>query len=129
LTVGVIEGIAEATALIVKIFSGAISDFIGRRKDLLMLGYGLAALTKPLFPLASSAETAFTARFYLARSGHFHFAATAIGPIMRLPSSRGTSRPSFPGAKQSGAPRGIGSSGSLAFSPSAASRHGSLRTP
>jgi MFS family permease len=63
LTVGVIEGIAEATALIVKIFSGAISDFIGRRKDLLMLGYGLAALTKPLFPLASSAETAFTARF------------------------------------------------------------------
>jgi len=63
LTVGVIEGIAEATALIVKVFSGAISDFIGRRKGLLLLGYGLAALTKPLFPLATSVETVFAARF------------------------------------------------------------------
>lgn len=62
LTVGLIEGVAEATALIVKIFSGAVSDFIGRRKSLLLLGYGLAALTKPLFPLAASAETVFTAR-------------------------------------------------------------------
>lgn len=63
LTVGVIEGIAEATALIVKVFSGAISDFVGRRKGLMLLGYGLAALTKPLFPLASSVETVFVARF------------------------------------------------------------------
>jgi hypothetical protein len=63
LTVGVIEGLAEATALLVKIFSGAISDAIGRRKALLLLGYGVAALTKPLFPLATSAETVFTARF------------------------------------------------------------------
>jgi MFS family permease len=63
LTVGVIEGLAEATALIVKIFSGAISDVIGRRKGLLLLGYGVAALTKPLFPLATSAETVFMARF------------------------------------------------------------------
>lgn len=62
LTVGLIEGVAEATALIVKVFSGAISDFIGRRKGLLLLGYGLAALTKPLFPLAASAELVFTAR-------------------------------------------------------------------
>lgn len=62
LTVGLIEGVAEATALIVKVFSGAISDFIGRRKELLLLGYGLAALTKPLFPLATSAELVFTAR-------------------------------------------------------------------
>lgn len=62
LTVGVIEGVAEATALIVKVFSGAISDFIGRRKLLLLLGYGLAALTKPLFPLATSADLVFTAR-------------------------------------------------------------------
>lgn len=62
LTVGLIEGVAEATALIVKVFSGAISDFIGRRKGLLLLGYGLAALTKPLFPLAASAEMVFTAR-------------------------------------------------------------------
>jgi len=63
LTVGVIEGLAEATALIVKIFSGAISDVIARRKGLLLLGYGVAALTKPLFPLATSAETVFMARF------------------------------------------------------------------
>lgn len=62
LTVGIIEGIAESTAMLVKIFSGAISDFIGRRKGLLLLGYGLAALTKPLFPLAHSVEVVFTAR-------------------------------------------------------------------
>ncbi|WDH49590.1 MFS transporter [Pseudomonas chlororaphis] len=62
LAVGIIEGVAEATALIVKVFSGALSDFIGRRKELLLLGYGLAALTKPLFPLASSAELVFSAR-------------------------------------------------------------------
>ncbi|APC17057.1 MFS transporter [Pseudomonas frederiksbergensis] len=63
LTVGVIEGIAEATAMLVKVFSGAISDFIGRRKGLLLLGYGMAALSKPLFPLAHSVEVVFTARF------------------------------------------------------------------
>jgi MFS family permease len=63
LAVGVIEGIAEATAQIVKIFSGALSDFLGHRKRLILLGYGLAALSKPLFPLASSIETVFTARF------------------------------------------------------------------
>lgn len=63
LTVGVIEGIAESTAMFVKIFSGAISDFIGRRKGPMLLGYGLAALTKPLFPLAHSVEVVFTARF------------------------------------------------------------------
>lgn len=63
LTVGLIEGIAEATAQIVKIFSGAISDFLGRRKRLLLLGYGLSAFTKPLFPMADSVVTVFTARF------------------------------------------------------------------
>ncbi|EIM18604.1 MFS transporter [Pseudomonas chlororaphis] len=62
LVVGIIEGVAQATALIVKVFSGALSDFIGRRKELLLLGYGLAALTKPLFPLAASAELVFSAR-------------------------------------------------------------------
>ena len=60
---GVIEGVAEATACIVKIFSGALSDYFGRRKPLALLGYGLAALTKPLFPLASSAAMVFVARF------------------------------------------------------------------
>ncbi|QKG67059.1 MFS transporter [Pseudomonas sp. B14-6] len=63
LTVGVIEGVAESTAMLIKVFSGAISDFVGRRKGLLLLGYGLAALSKPLFPLAHSVEVVFTARF------------------------------------------------------------------
>lgn len=60
---GIIEGIAEATALIVKVFSGALSDFLGKRKALLLCGYGLAAFTKPLFPLAESATAVFGARF------------------------------------------------------------------
>jgi MFS family permease len=63
LSVGILEGIAEATASIVKIFSGAISDWIGKRKPLLLLGYGLATVTKPLFPLADSFATVLTARF------------------------------------------------------------------
>ena len=54
LTVGVIEGIAEATATIVRIFSGALSDRLGKRKLLAAAGYGLAALTRPVFPLATS---------------------------------------------------------------------------
>lgn len=53
-TIGLIEGVAEATAAITKVFSGAISDRLGRRKPLLLLGYGLAALTKPAFPLAGA---------------------------------------------------------------------------
>lgn len=63
LTVGFIEGMAEATAAITKVFSGALSDYLRKRKFLLILGYGLAALTKPIFPLASSAGWVFTARF------------------------------------------------------------------
>jgi MFS family permease len=63
LTVGFIEGIAEATASITKIFSGALSDWLGRRKLLAALGYGLAAFTKPLFPLASSVGWLVAARF------------------------------------------------------------------
>ncbi len=62
LTVGLIEGIAEATALIVKVFSGAISDYWGRRKPMAVLGYGLGALSKPLFALASTAGLVFAAR-------------------------------------------------------------------
>jgi MFS family permease len=61
--VGVIEGIAEATASITKVFSGVLSDYLGRRKLLTIVGYGLAALTKPLFPLASSIALVFAARF------------------------------------------------------------------
>jgi MFS family permease len=61
--IGVIEGIAEATASISKVFSGVLSDYIGRRKPLVVAGYGLAALTKPLFPLATSAAWVLAARF------------------------------------------------------------------
>jgi MFS family permease len=61
--VGVVEGIAEATASIVKVFSGALSDKLGSRKPLVVLGYGLAALSKPLFPLASSIPLVLGARF------------------------------------------------------------------
>lgn len=63
LSVGIIEGIAEATASIGKVFSGVLSDWIGRRKPLVLLGYGLAALTKPLFPLATGIGAILTARF------------------------------------------------------------------
>jgi MFS family permease len=54
LTIGLIEGAAEATALIVKIFSGVLSDYLGKRKGLALLGYALGALTKPLFAIATS---------------------------------------------------------------------------
>ncbi|MFZ5671647.1 MAG: MFS transporter [Pseudomonadota bacterium] len=63
LTVGIIEGIAEATASITKIFSGALSDWLGKRKALAALGYGLAALTKPIFPLAPTVGWLVAARF------------------------------------------------------------------
>lgn len=61
--VGLIEGVAEATASIAKVFSGVLSDWIGRRKPLVLLGYGMAALTKPLFPLATGISAVLTARF------------------------------------------------------------------
>ena len=63
LTVGIIEGVAEATALIVKIFSGALSDRWRKRKSITAFGYGLAALSKPLFALATGPLLVFTARF------------------------------------------------------------------
>lgn len=63
LWVGLIEGFAEATALLTKMFSGVLSDYLGKRKLLTVIGYGMAAFTKPLFPLASSLTTVFLARF------------------------------------------------------------------
>lgn len=63
MSVGIIEGIAEAAAAIVKVFSGTLSDWMGRGKPLVLVGYGLAALTKPLFPLASGLGLVLTARF------------------------------------------------------------------
>jgi MFS family permease len=61
--VGLIEGVAEATAAVTKVFSGVLSDYLGRRKLLTVAGYGLAAVTKPLFPLASSVALVLMARF------------------------------------------------------------------
>lgn len=62
LTIGLIEGTAEALVLVTKVFSGYISDAIGRRKPLVLLGYGLATAVKPLFPMATSVAMVTTAR-------------------------------------------------------------------
>ncbi|MDP1678783.1 MAG: MFS transporter [Candidatus Nitrotoga sp.] len=61
-TVGLIEGTAEATALILKVFSGALSDYLGKRKGLALFGYALGALTKPLFAIAPTMDIVLTAR-------------------------------------------------------------------
>jgi len=63
LTIGIVEGIAEATAMIVKLFSGVLSDYFRRRKALVVLGYGLAAITKFVFPLAPTLGWIVAARF------------------------------------------------------------------
>jgi sugar phosphate permease len=63
LTIGIIEGIAEATALISKVFSGTLSDYLGRRKGLAVFGYALGAITKPVFAMAQSVGPIVAARF------------------------------------------------------------------
>lgn len=63
LTVGIIEGVAESTALTVKVFSGALSDYLGRRKGLALFGYALGAVTKPMFALAGGIGMVMSARF------------------------------------------------------------------
>lgn len=63
IVVGLIEGIGEATAAVTKVFSGVLSDRLGKRKLLAAAGYGLAAVTKPIFPLAGSAGAVLFARF------------------------------------------------------------------
>ncbi len=68
LAIGLIEGLAEATALIIKIFSGVISDYLGKRKSLAVIGYAMGALTKPLFAVASTTGLVLTARL-LDRTG------------------------------------------------------------
>jgi len=62
-TIGLLEGVAEGTAAVTKVFSGAISDYLGKRKLLAVIGYGLGAITKPIFPLASTIGWVFAARF------------------------------------------------------------------
>ncbi len=61
--VGLVDGIAESTSSIVKVFSGYISDRMRRRKPLILVGYGLSALSKPFFPLASGLALVLSARF------------------------------------------------------------------
>lgn len=62
LVIGLIEGTAEATALIIKVFSGMLSDYLGKRKWLAVTGYALAAITKPVFALASGSGAIMSAR-------------------------------------------------------------------
>ncbi|MEO8546280.1 MAG: MFS transporter [Burkholderiaceae bacterium] len=62
LTIGLVEGAAESTALIVKVFSGVLSDYLGKRKGLALFGYALGALTKPLFAVATATGVVLTAR-------------------------------------------------------------------
>ncbi|WP_369681925.1 MFS transporter [Malonomonas rubra] len=62
-SVGLIEGMAEATAMMTRVFSGSLSDWLGKRKTLALIGYGLGALSKPLFALAPGVPTVFSARF------------------------------------------------------------------
>ncbi len=62
-TLGLLEGLAEATSLVTKVFSGWLSDRLGHRKALTVVGYGLAALTRPAFPLADAVAPVFAARF------------------------------------------------------------------
>jgi len=62
-TIGIIEGFAEGAAAITKVFSGAISDYCGKRKFLAVAGYALSAVTKPIFPLATTIGWVFGARF------------------------------------------------------------------
>ncbi len=61
--IGVVEGVAQGTAAMTKVFSGVVSDRLRQRKRLAVIGYGLAALTKPVFPLATSMEWVLAARF------------------------------------------------------------------
>jgi MFS family permease len=63
ITIGLVEGLAEAAAAITKVFSGAISDYFGKRKFLAVTGYALGAITKPIFPLATTMDWVFGARF------------------------------------------------------------------
>ena len=62
IVVGLVEGLAESLALVVKVFSGTLSDYWGKRKGLALFGYALGAFTKPLFAVASGVGLVLTAR-------------------------------------------------------------------
>src|SRR4051812_34119058 len=63
-SVGLLEGLAEGTALLLKVLSGPLSDWLGRRKPLVVAGYGMAALSKPFFALANSVPFFYAARIF-----------------------------------------------------------------
>lgn len=63
LQIGLVEGVAEATALIAKVFSGTLSDYLGKRKGLVLLGYGLGAVSKPFFAVSTTVNAVLAARF------------------------------------------------------------------
>jgi len=86
LTVGIMEGIAEAIALVAKIFSGALSDPLEKRKFLAVLGFGLAGFTKPIFPLASTVEWLMVARFVIQSSPHDVGGWSVVPTIPAMPS-------------------------------------------
>ena len=63
LQIGLVEGVAEATALIAKVVSGTLSDYLGKRKGLVLLGYGLGAVSKPFFAVSSTVNAVLATRF------------------------------------------------------------------
>lgn len=63
-SVGILEGLSEATALVVKVFSGSFSDWLGRRKPVVLIGYTMGALSKPLFAIANSVPLVYAARLF-----------------------------------------------------------------
>lgn len=63
-TLGILEGLAEATTLVLKVFSGTISDWLGKRKLLIVIGYAMGALSKPVFAVANSISVVFGARLF-----------------------------------------------------------------
>jgi len=63
-SIGILEGLAEAAVLVMKVFSGPISDLMARRKPLVVLGYSMGALSKPLFALAGSVPVVYGARLF-----------------------------------------------------------------
>jgi MFS family permease len=91
-TVGLIEGIAEATTSAMKIFSGALSDSIGRRKPLVAFGYALSALNKLLFPLAETASTVLIVRIAdrIGKGTRDAPRDALLADVTRAPSARGT---------------------------------------
>ncbi len=104
-TVGLIEGVAEATAAITKVFSGALSDYLGKRKFLMVLGYALAAFTKPVFPLATSVGWVFGGAFRgPRRQGHPRRAARRAGGRPHAAAAAGRCLRPSPGAGFGGRP-------------------------